>query len=278
MADISEKLLIDINSLIKGFVSIPGGNTQKIDGDKVIRRFKEQIAIFAQQRKTYVDAKAGIETKLEGKVSIKVLKTKSKCRKKKIPPFEFQINKPSKLPEGYIWDSDLERCVPENDKIKELLLPPDPVKWGLLPSGSPSELPCGQTEELPCSYATIATIYDMNKKVPSLQIHNDSWNDSLFGLMSYLIDYYDNVKVEDALSNVKNDLLTLLSIGQVKYSLPLMMKTWAVIFKVPENNMKSIRESGKYHFDKVKDKWRLPENELPVEYLEMYRNKIKETS
>lgn len=209
MADISEKLLIDINNLIKGFVSIPGGNTQRIDSDKVTRRFKEQIAIFAQQRKTYEDARAEDEAKLDGKASIKPLKTKGKCIKKKIPPFEFQINKPSKPPEGYIWDNDSERYVPENDKIKEPPLPPDPAKWGLPPSGSPSELPCGQTEELPCSYATLTTIYDKNEKSPSMHIRAGLWDERLFALMFSLIDHYDNVKIENAITNVKDDLMTL---------------------------------------------------------------------
>jgi len=67
------------------------------------------------------------------------------------------------------------------------------------------------------------------------------------------------------------------SAEEVKYSLPLSMNKWASILGLSENKMKEIREAGdKYHFDKVSArKWRLPENELPAEYLEKYRAVIR---
>jgi hypothetical protein len=62
---------------------------------------------------------------------------------------------------------------------------------------------------------------------------------------------------------------------QPEYTFPLSMKKWAAIFQVSENTMSKLKESEKYHFDKISErKWRLPKHEIPIEYLEMYRQTI----
>jgi hypothetical protein len=61
---------------------------------------------------------------------------------------------------------------------------------------------------------------------------------------------------------------------KIEYTKPMTMKKWAEILEVPENSMKALRKSGKYHFDEVNGKWRLPKNEVPVEWLEQFRNKL----
>lgn len=56
------------------------------------------------------------------------------------------------------------------------------------------------------------------------------------------------------------------------YSMPLGNSQWASIFNISPNTMRELRENKTYHFEPVgKRKWKLPMNEIPVEYLEKYR-------
>jgi len=60
-------------------------------------------------------------------------------------------------------------------------------------------------------------------------------------------------------------------------SLPLGLNKWATIFGVSVNTIRIWRDDpkSKYHFDKKSErKWSLPLKELPVEYLEKYRERL----
>ena len=60
-----------------------------------------------------------------------------------------------------------------------------------------------------------------------------------------------------------------------EYSFALPMTKWADILDISENKLRELR--GKiYHFDKVSSrKWRLPKDEIPLEYLQKYRKAEK---